>query len=85
MPSEEEDERLENEIALLQAMYPDQVTFSPKNREVSFRENEASFTLRLPAEYLSDSLPTVLSSIIAKQDTRPVSYTHLTLPTKRIV
>lgn len=71
MSSEEENERLENEIALLQAMYPDQVTFSLKNREVTFKESaEATFTLRLPAEYLTSSLPTILSSTIAKNDTR---------------
>jgi len=71
MSSEEQDERLENEIALLQAMYPDHVSYSTKNRELTYKEStEASFTLRLPAEYLTSSLPTVLSSTIAKRDTR---------------
>lgn len=68
--SSEKDERLATEVALLESMYPDQVTFNRKSQEMSYVLHNASLHLRLPAGYLIDSLPEVLSANVGKQDLR---------------
>ena len=66
----DEDERLQAEIDLLLAMYPDNVTYDPKSREMKYASDDGSFTLRLPSGYLMDELPVTLSAAIGKSDAR---------------
>ncbi|WPH00447.1 Hypothetical protein R9X50_00327600 [Acrodontium crateriforme] len=67
----ERDERLELEISLVESMYPDQAKYTVKARELSYKsEASAVFTLRLPAGYLEDDLPEVLSAHIGRIDLR---------------
>ncbi|KAK5687770.1 hypothetical protein LTS10_001910 [Elasticomyces elasticus] len=64
-------ERLSAELALLEAMYPE-VLYNAKAREVRYKAESGSFTVRLPSEYLSDggSLPDVLSASVGSKDVR---------------
>ncbi|KAH9885886.1 hypothetical protein F4778DRAFT_488684 [Xylariomycetidae sp. FL2044] len=58
-------ERLQDELELLKAMYPDTVTFSPKARELKYvQTNETSGTLvlRLPDDYPVKGSPEVISA-----------------------
>jgi len=56
-------ERLECEMALLEAMYPDSVRFTPKSREVFYHhDNGATLTLRLPDQYPDGGLPDVIAA-----------------------
>ncbi|KAK4549002.1 hypothetical protein LTR36_008775 [Oleoguttula mirabilis] len=66
----EEDDRLAAELSLLDAIYPDQVQYHEKGREVSYRTESGSFQLRLPDEYLASALPEVLSASAGKTDLR---------------
>lgn len=68
--SVDKNERLEAEISLLEAMYPDQVKFKSKAGELRFSSESASFTLRLPAGYLKDELPEVISASFGRSDGR---------------
>ena len=65
-----EDERLQSEISLLEAMYPEQVTFDSKACELRFNSEQASFTLRVPAGYLDEELPEVISASFDRRDGR---------------
>ena len=67
---EDEDERLQAELSLLQAMYPDQVIWIEKAREVRYSVSEGSFQLRLPDGYLEDQRPDVLSATVGKVSVR---------------
>ncbi len=64
------DERLQDELALLEAMYPDQVVYSVKAREVKYTDDAGSFAVRLHAGYPVDTLPEVLEARIHKNDVR---------------
>ncbi|EME42353.1 hypothetical protein DOTSEDRAFT_64185 [Dothistroma septosporum NZE10] len=66
----DEEERLAIEIELLESMYPDQLNYSKKGRELSYAIDGAGLRLRLPDNYLQDGLPEVVSSSIGKQDVR---------------
>lgn len=66
----DEDERLQAEIELLEAMYPDQVSYRARPREMKYTSPQGSFTLRMPSGYLTDELPEVLSASAAKEDAR---------------
>ena len=66
----EREERLAAEVALLESMYPDQAAFNPKSQELMYTTGIASLQLRLPDSYLVESLPTVLSANVGKQDLR---------------
>ena len=70
--SADKDERLQSEISLLEAMYPEQVTFDSKAREMRFNSEKASFTLRLPAGYLDEELPDVISASFGRHDGREI-------------
>ena len=73
-------ERLHNEISLLQAMYPDQISYDQHPRELRYRSPDggsSGFTLRLPDDYLSNGLPTVLSAGMHKHDLRNALKEHL--------
>lgn len=65
---EEAAERLEAELALLHAMYPDSISHSPKSREVRYTHlsgpdieaTEGVLVLRLPDEYPATGSPDVI-------------------------
>ena len=60
--SDEEPSRLESEIELLTAIYPDQATYTPKSREVKFVQDHASLQLRIPDTYPETGLPDVIAA-----------------------
>lgn len=66
----EAEERLQAEIELLEAMYPDQILYDQKASEVKYSCDHGSFKLRLPFGYLINSLPEVLSASIGRKDGR---------------
>ncbi|KAJ4413322.1 hypothetical protein N0V91_000297 [Didymella pomorum] len=68
---EDEPTRLDNEIELLTAIYPDQATYSPKGRELRFTQDNAILHLRIPDTYPEQGLPDVLGATdSAKLDIR---------------
>jgi len=67
MASDAED-RLENELALVHAMYPDQLTWDPHSREATFRLPNAALKLRLQDDYLTTGRPVVISASVARTD-----------------
>ena len=75
--SNEKGERLQAELALIEAMYPGQIAFNGKAGEVKYSSSEGSFTLRLPAGYLDDRLPEVLSASSGRVDLREQMRHHL--------
>ncbi|CAG5177731.1 uncharacterized protein ALTATR162_LOCUS8353 [Alternaria atra] len=61
--------RLETELELLEAMYPDQTHYDPKSRELKFSHNDhASLLLRLPESYPELGLPDIISATDAAKD-----------------
>jgi hypothetical protein len=69
--SDEGPTRLETELELLEAMYPDQTHYSPQSREFKFSDSHASLLLRLPESYPEAGLPDVISATdAAKNDLR---------------
>ncbi|KAJ4340176.1 hypothetical protein N0V87_002797 [Didymella glomerata] len=81
---EDEPSRLDNEIELLTAIYPDQATYSPKSRELKFTQGHATLHLRIPETYPGSSLPDVLGATdSSKYDIRTqtkAAITALNLP-----
>lgn len=55
-------ERREAELALVQAMYPDQTTYDEKSSDFVYTEESGTLVLRLPSDYPSRSSPTVISA-----------------------
>ena len=66
--SEEEPSRLDNEIELLTSIYPDQASYSPKNRELKFTQDHATLQLRIPDTYPESCLPAVLGATDSSKD-----------------
>lgn len=62
------DERLEDEVALVLAMYPDQLTWSPHSREISFKTPNSAMILRLQDDYLTTGRPIVVSASVGKRE-----------------
>lgn len=64
--------RLETELELLEAMYPDQTHYNPNSRELKFANNDhSSFLLRLPDAYPESAFPDIiLAADAAKNDLR---------------
>jgi len=67
---DEQEERIATEVALLESMYPDQLQYNDKAREVRYKSTTNAFVLRLPNGYLSFELPEVLSASAGKHDLR---------------
>lgn len=64
---------LEDELALLEAMYPEEVTYDTRSSEVTYvqKYTHANLRLRIPPGYPSTALPDVISaSGVQKQDLR---------------
>jgi hypothetical protein len=57
-----EPSRLENEIELLEAMYPEQASYDSKARELKFTQDGALLHLRLPEVYPDSGLPDVIAA-----------------------
>jgi hypothetical protein len=69
--SDEGPTRLETELELLKAMYPDQTHYTSNSRELKFSGSHASLLLRLPESYPEAGLPDVISATdAAKNDLR---------------
>ncbi|USP82817.1 hypothetical protein yc1106_10091 [Curvularia clavata] len=64
--------RLETELELLQAMYPDQTHYNPNSRELKFaNDDHSSFLLRLPDTYPESAFPDIIAATdAAKNDLR---------------
>jgi hypothetical protein len=56
------EDALNDEIALLQCMYPDEVTFDQKTSQFIFKRTNASLELRISNDYPSKSLPDLIAA-----------------------
>ncbi|KAF2722279.1 hypothetical protein K431DRAFT_222308 [Polychaeton citri CBS 116435] len=63
-----EDERLQVELSLLTSMYPKQVQWDERARQLDYHAERSSFAIRLPEEYLSTGLPYVITANAGKLD-----------------
>nr|POE93328.1 rwd domain-containing protein 2b [Quercus suber] len=71
MPDEDDrDDRLAIELSLLESMYPEQIKHHVKAGELSYKDDQGSFTLRLSNGYLRESLPEVLAARAGRTDLR---------------
>jgi hypothetical protein len=76
--SEQEPSRLELEMELLEAMYPEQASYETKARELKFIQNGALLQLRLPDSYPESGLPDVIAaSDASKTDIRTATKTAI--------
>ncbi|EAT91770.1 hypothetical protein HBI56_010910 [Parastagonospora nodorum] len=76
--SEQEPSRLELEMELLEAMYPEQASYETKARELKFIQNGALLQLRLPDSYPESGLPDVIAaSDASKTDIRAATKTAI--------
>ncbi|KAH9827583.1 hypothetical protein Tdes44962_MAKER02841 [Teratosphaeria destructans] len=75
--NEVQEERLSAEIALLESMYPEQMYYNEKARELTYRSDNGSFHLRLPDGYPQNALPSVLSASQGKTDLREQLRQHI--------
>lgn len=60
--TEQEPSRLELELELIQAMYPEQASYVSKAREFKFTQDGALLQLRLPEAYPETGLPDVIAA-----------------------
>ncbi|KAK6433039.1 hypothetical protein LTR95_010783 [Oleoguttula sp. CCFEE 5521] len=58
------DERLSDELSLINTIW------GPSERELEFTDGSSNFAIRLPDEYLTSALPTVIKASAEKQDLR---------------
>jgi hypothetical protein len=70
-------DRLAAEISLLESMYPEQVQFDAKARELTYRSEAGSLHLRLPDEYLVSALPEILTASKGRNDLRESLKKHI--------
>jgi len=76
--SEQEPSRLELEMELLEAMYPEQAIYETKARELKFTQDGALLQLRLPDSYPDSGLPDVIAASDAlKTDVRTATKTAI--------
>ncbi|KAF2867082.1 hypothetical protein BDV95DRAFT_503389 [Massariosphaeria phaeospora] len=69
--SEHDNSRLALELELLEAMYPGQVEYKTRSRDVKFTDGLAQLHLRLPELYPDSGLPDViLANDVSKKDLR---------------
>lgn len=66
--AEQHPSRLDNEIELLTAIYPDQATYSSKGRELKFTQEHATLQLRIPDTYPEYGFPDVLGATDAARN-----------------
>lgn len=72
MAVEDDATRLENELALLTSMYPDDLTYNAERRELYYRPNgqKAVLCLRIPSDYPSMSKPETVGGVVGLHDVR---------------
>lgn len=75
MALQSDQERLESELSLLNSMYPSDVSFNEKSKEVTFVPQDAAISpaklcIRLSDEYPSNSRPDVLIGSVGPHDVR---------------
>jgi hypothetical protein len=69
--SQADESRFALELELLQAMYPDQIDYSSKSRDLIFTEQSALLHLRIPEQYPDRASPEVVAARdAAKSDLR---------------
>lgn len=68
--ADENAERLHNELALLKAMYPVEISFDSKSREMSFSPEGGRLVLRIPSGYPSTDKPVVILATFLRSDVR---------------
>ncbi|KAF2106444.1 hypothetical protein BDV96DRAFT_617330 [Lophiotrema nucula] len=69
--TETDGSRLELELGLLQAMYPDQIDYNARSRDLKYLDQPATLHLRLPERYPESGFPDVLSATSSsKEDLR---------------
>ena len=66
--AEDELSRLDNEIELLSAMYPEQVVWSSRSRELKFSQDGGMMHLRLPDAYPAAGLPDIVAAVDSKKN-----------------
>lgn len=54
--------RTENEISLLEAMYPEEVLYTVKSKEIQYSQSGSSLLLRLPDSYPGMEQPQIISA-----------------------
>lgn len=76
--AEDDPSRLDNELELLTAIYPDQAFYSPRSRELKFTQDNATLQLRVPDAYPESGLPDVLGATdAARNDIRTQTKTAI--------
>ena len=60
-------ERQQLELSLLESMYPDETSFDAHRAEFTYRSNTGDLTLRLPSGYPYASLPEVLAAHVGAE------------------
>lgn len=66
---DERDERRKAEIALLQAMYPSDITWHEQRRDITYKpESGGSLTLRIPDNYPGEVQPTLIEALDKNKD-----------------
>ncbi|KAF2007375.1 hypothetical protein P154DRAFT_517120 [Amniculicola lignicola CBS 123094] len=69
-----ETSRLDDELELLHAMYPEQISFEPRSRDLKFTDNSAVLHLRLPEQYPETGFPEVVAGKdFTKNDVRDLT------------
>lgn len=61
----------------MEAMYPNQLVWTARARELQFNADSKSLSLRLPEGYLLNELPQVLSAEVGKVDVRQKTKAHV--------
>jgi hypothetical protein len=59
--------RIENEFALLEAMYPDEVMYTARSKEFRYRHKDSALLLRLPDCYPETEQPQIISATDSKK------------------
>lgn len=65
---EPDESRLQTELQLLEAMYPDQIDYNPRSRDFKFSEESTLLHLRLPELYPEAGLPDVIAATDASKN-----------------
>jgi hypothetical protein len=59
--------RIENEVALLQAMYPEEIIYIARSKEVQYSYMKSALLLRLPDSYPESEQPQIISATSSRK------------------
>lgn len=59
---DDETRAVDDEVSLLQSMYPDEVSWLHTSSELTFKNSDGTLRLRVPSDYPSNSSPTVIAA-----------------------